>query len=76
VEIAKEGGLLYDKFTGFVETLIGLGKKMESAKSDYEKAMGQLHLGKGNLVRRAEKMKALGIKTSKNLPDELVDRAE
>lgn len=76
VEIAKEGGALYDKFTGFVETLNSLGKKMDSAKSDYDKAVGQLHTGKGSLVRRAEKMKLLGVKASKQLPDDMVDRAE
>ncbi|MEY2924683.1 MAG: hypothetical protein RLZZ337_1231 [Bacteroidota bacterium] len=76
IEIARQGGALYEKFTGFVETLIQVGKKMEIAQVDYRKAMNQLTEGKGNLVRRAEQLRELGIKTSKTLPEKLVDRSE
>ena len=73
--IAEEGGKLYDKFSGFVADLINLGKKMDGAKSDYVEAMKKLSEGTGNLVSRAQKMKELGAKTNKDLPPQLVERA-
>ncbi len=75
LEIAEEGGKLYDKFVGFYEDLVKVGKKMDDAKGDYVEAMKKLYDGSGNLVRRAEKMKDLGAKTSKQLPSALIDRA-
>jgi DNA recombination protein RmuC len=76
IEIADEGGKLYDKFVGFAENLIAVGKQMDTAKVSYEKAMGQMSLGKGNLVSRAEKLKKLGAKASKSLPNKLLDRSK
>ncbi len=75
LEIAEEGGKLYDKFVGFYEDLVKVGKKMDDAKGDYVEAMKKLYDGTGNLVRRAEKMKDLGAKTTKQLPTTLIDRA-
>jgi DNA recombination protein RmuC len=75
LEIAEEGGKLYDKFVGFYEDLAKVGKKMDDAKSDYVEAMKKLYDGSGNLVRRAEKMKELGAKTTKQLPQTLLERA-
>lgn len=75
LEIADEGGKLYDKFVGFYEDLVKVGKKMDDAKGDYVEAMKKLYDGSGNLVRRAEKMKELGAKTTKQLPAALIERA-
>jgi DNA recombination protein RmuC len=76
IEIAEEGGKLYDKFVGFYEDLVKVGKKMDDAKGDYSEAMKKLYDGSGNLVRRAEKMKELGAKTAKQLPQTIIDRAK
>ena len=75
-EIANRAGALYDKFVGFAEDLEDVGKKIDNAKSSWESARNKLTSGRGNLVKRADDMKALGIKTSKSLPDKLVDDAE
>jgi DNA recombination protein RmuC len=75
-EIAKQGADLYDKFVGFTEDLIKVGKLMDDSKKVYGEAMGKLAQGKGNLVRRAETMKSLGLKTSKQLHPGLLDRGE
>ena len=75
LEIAEEGGKLYDKFVAFVEDLIKVGNGIRKTQGDYEDAMKKLHEGSGNLVRRAEKMKELGAKTTKQLPTTLIDRA-
>jgi len=76
LQIAEEGGKLYDKFVGFVEDLVKVGKKMDDAKKDYVEAMSKLTDGSGNLVRRAEKMKELGAKAGKSLPQQIIERAE
>jgi DNA recombination protein RmuC len=73
LEIARQGGALYDKFVGFVDTLQTVGKRIDGAQQDYEKAMSQLTRGTGNLVRRTEQLKTLGAKTQKQLPDNLLD---
>ena len=76
IEIAKQSGALYDKFVGFVDDLIEVGNRMYQAKGSYEGAMNKLSEGTGNLVKRAEKIKQLGAKTTKSLPPKIVERAE
>lgn len=76
LEIAKQSGALYDKFVGFVEDLIAVGKKMNDAKVNYEEAMNKLSRGPGNLVKKVEDIKKLGVKTNKTIPQTLLDRAE
>jgi DNA recombination protein RmuC len=76
LEIAAEGGKLYDKFVGFVEDLILVGRKMDEAKGTYGEAMKKLSDGSGNLVGRAEKMRKLGARVNKLLPPKLVERLE
>src|SRR3989304_3624589 len=71
IEIAKQSGALYDKFVGFVEDLKAIGSRIEQTQSSYNEAMKKLSEGSGNLVRRAEKIKSLGAKTSKSLPQSL-----
>lgn len=75
IEIAEEGGKLYDKFVSFYEDLENVGKKLDDSKKTYVEAMKKLYDGTGNLVKRAEKMKELGAKTTKQLPQSLIDRA-
>lgn len=75
LEIAKQSGALYDKFVSFTEDLISVGNRLDQAKTGYVDAMKKLTEGSGNLVRRAEKIKELGAKTSKQLPQSLVNRA-
>ena len=76
LEIARQSGALYDKFVGFAEDLISIGKKMDDAKSTYSSAMNKLVDGSGNLVRRVQRIKELGAKTAKQLPNSLLDRAD
>ena len=76
LEIARQAGNLYDKFVGFADDLTEVGRKMDSAKKDYEGAMNKLVTGKGNLVSRVEKLRALGAKTKKSMPDPILKRSE
>lgn len=75
LEIAKQAGLLYDKFEGLVTDLTGVGKKIDSAKNDYSSAMNKLVEGKGNLISRVEKIKKMGAKAKKSLPENIIKRA-
>jgi len=74
-EIARQAGALYDKFDGFVTDLVKIGKKMDEAKSEYEGAMNKLVDGKGNLITSVQKLKIMGAKAKKSLPDVLLNRA-
>ncbi len=74
-EIANKAGDLYDKFAGFVEALEDVGKHLERAGTSYNYAHSRLVSGKGNLIRRVEVLKELGVKSGKNLPPELVEKA-
>jgi DNA recombination protein RmuC len=76
LEIARQSGALYDKFKGFVDDLIAVGKKMDDAKGAYSDAMNKLSSGSGNIVKRVEDLKKLGAKTEKALPQALVERSE
>jgi DNA recombination protein RmuC len=76
VEIARQSGDLYDKFSALIEDLISVGKKMNDAQSAYESTMNKLVTGKGNLVSRVENLKKLGVKTSKQINQKLIDRTE
>lgn len=76
LEIARQSGALYDKFVGFVEDLINIGKRIDSTKESYSAAMKKLYEGSGNIVRRVENLKELGAKATKNLPNNLLERAD
>jgi DNA recombination protein RmuC len=75
LEIAERGAKLYDKFVGFVANLEDVGEHLEKAQGKYTEAFKQLSTGNDNLVLQATKLKALGLKTKKELPKEIVNTA-
>jgi len=66
--IAEEGGKLFDKFCDFLKDLDNVGKSLEKVQGSYSQAINKLSSGRGNLIKRAEKLKELGAKTRKELP--------
>lgn len=74
--IAERGGKLYDKLVLFMESFEKVGKSIDDAMTSYNKSFNQLRTGKGNVLRQAEDMKALGAKASKSLPERLSDSVE
>jgi DNA recombination protein RmuC len=76
IEIAEKAGELYDKLFGFVESMEDVGHGLKKANQNYEKAMGQLSTGKGNAIKKAEELKALGADTKKQFPDRLIDNTD
>ncbi|MCC5913445.1 MAG: DNA recombination protein RmuC [Balneolaceae bacterium] len=75
MEIASRGGALYDKFTLFVESMVDIGNRIDQTQKSYDEAMTRLSTGAGNLVRQTEMLKELGAKTSKKIPQNLIDRS-
>ena len=76
IEIARQAGALYDKFEGLVKDLTGVGKKIDAAKTDYSAAMNKLVDGRGNLITSVEKLKKMGAKAKKALPEAIIKRAQ
>ena len=76
IEIARQAGALYDKFDGLLKDLIGIGKKIDASKADYNLAMNKLVDGRGNLITSVEKLKKMGAKAKKSLPQNIIERAQ
>lgn len=75
-EIARQGGNFYDKLATFVGDMETIGNRLQQTQRSYQDAMGKLSNGAGNLLKRAENLKALGLKTGKSMPKNLLDSAE
>ena len=75
IQIATQAGALYDSFTNLTDELLKIGRQIGTVQNSYEGAMKKL-TGKGNLIRRVEKLKKLGAKASKQLDQKLINRAE
>ena len=74
-DIAEKAGNLYDKFVGFLKDMESIDKSLKDAQNHYNDAFNKLSTGRGNLVKRAEKLKELGAKANKSLPNKLLDDA-
>ncbi|MEC8307729.1 MAG: DNA recombination protein RmuC [Pseudomonadota bacterium] len=72
-QIADLGGKLYDQFVLFAESFQDVGDRIRRSQEAFDKAGQRLSLGRGNLVRRAEQLKALGVSSTKQMPAELQD---
>jgi DNA recombination protein RmuC len=71
-DIANKAGAMYDKFVNFAEDMDELGKKIDTTRRSYDAAMNKLQLGRGNLISRAETLRELGARASKQqIPDRL-----
>ena len=76
MDIARQGSSLYDKFVNFIADLEKIGGQINSLQNTYQDAHKKLTSGKGNLVRQAQKLKELGVKTEKSLSDKLLPEDE
>jgi DNA recombination protein RmuC len=73
IEIARQGGALYDKFVSFIADLEKIGNNLDQTRKNYDAAMNKLYDGRGNLIRSAEKLRELGAKATKELPRQYLD---
>ena len=75
LEIARQGGALYDKFVAFIGDLDKMGLQMNQLQGSYAEAKNKLSGGRGNLVVRAESLRKLGAKVSKKMPAQYLAEA-
>ncbi|ADR33215.1 protein of unknown function DUF195 [Sulfuricurvum kujiense DSM 16994] len=71
--IAESAEALYEKLVAFVEDMEKIGEQIGRTQKSYEGAMNKLSSGKGNLIRRVESMRKLGLKPKKLLPSSLTE---
>lgn len=72
IEIAKRGGLLYEKFAAFTEDLQKVGDSLEKASKSYEEARKKLSEGRGNLVTQATQLEQLGVRATRRIAKDLL----
>ncbi|MEZ5082297.1 MAG: DNA recombination protein RmuC [Bacteroidales bacterium] len=75
IEIARQGGALYDKFVGFIKNLEEIGTHIGRATKSYDDAQKKLSTGSGNLVRQVENLKILGAKTNKTISGDILEKS-
>ena len=73
VEIARQGGELYDKVVGFIEDMDAIGSQLGKVQKTYDGAMNKLSTGRGNIIGKTEKLKTLGAKAKKSMPTEFLN---
>ncbi len=74
-ELANRAEKFYNKLRTFLASMQELGTQLDKAKSTYDAALGQLDSGRGNLIKQAAEFKDLGVSVTRELPSELVERA-
>lgn len=75
LEIARQAGNLYDHFVRFVADLEKIGEHLDRTRHCYDQAYKRLTTGRGNLVRRAEGLRQLGISNSRELSSSTLEKA-
>lgn len=75
IEIARQAGALYDKFQGLLSDLMNIGKRIDDSKKEYSNAMNKLFDGRGNLINSVERLKKMGAKAKKSIPENIIYRA-
>ncbi|SDR98476.1 DNA recombination protein RmuC [Polaribacter sp. KT25b] len=76
IEIARQAGALYDKFQSLLTDLVTIGKRIDDSKKEYSNAMNKLFDGRGNLINSVEKLKKMGAKAKKAIPENIIKRAK
>ena len=75
-EIAEKAGLLYDKLCSFVNVIMDMGESLKNAQDKFDQAVKQLSTGRGNLIRRSEELKKLGVAGKKEMPQKLLEQCD
>ena len=66
--IAEEAGRMLDKFRSFLEDMDKIERSLSTARQAWDDAFRKLTAGPGNLISRSEKLRTLGAKVKKALP--------
>lgn len=76
IEIARQSGELLDKLAGFLDDLMDIGVRLDAARKSFDGALNKLSAGRGNILKRAEKIRQLGARSSKEIPKKLLETAD
>ena len=75
-EIARQAGDLWDQMALTLESLESLGKHIEKAQHSFDETIKRMRDGRGNLKKRAEALRQLGVKGKKELPAGMMSRID
>jgi len=75
-EIARRAALIHDKLCSFVEEMEKIGRQLATCQQTYETAMARLSQGRGNLIAQAAQLTELGVKSRREIPRSVADRAD
>ena len=75
-QIIKYGTTLYEQFVAFTSSLEGVGQALDLARTKYDDAYKRLHTGNNNIVRTGERLRRLGLPTSKRPSQQLLDETD
>jgi DNA recombination protein RmuC len=74
-DLIDRAAKIYRKLVTFLESMETLGRQIDTVKTSYDKALGQLYLGRGNLISQAKHFETLGVSTKSALPEAIASRA-
>ena len=74
IEIATQAGRLFDQFVNLTDDLLKVGNQLNTVKGSYDSTMKKL-TGQGNLIKKVESIKKLGIKQRKHINEKLLQKA-
>ena len=72
LEIARQGGALYDDFILLLERMEKLGRRIDDTQKQYDETIKKL-TGRGNLISRVGNLRELGVKARKDIPGKFRD---
>lgn len=75
-EIAKRAGLLYDKFSSFIDSVEKLGKQLATVQKTYDETFSKMHTGAGSITSQFQKLESLGAAANKSLPEHILKKIE
>lgn len=70
-EILQAAGKIYEKYTNFAESYVTLGNQINTARTTYEKGLGQLREGRGNLSKQLQDLLKYGVTPTKQIPEDV-----
>ena len=62
---------IYEKYATVCDTLVTLGNQLTTARTTYDKAIGQMREGRGNLSKQVQDLLKLGATATKQIPENL-----
>ena len=75
MDIVKQGEKIYEKLVGFTSSMQAVGDQLNKAQVAYDKAFNQMKSGRGNLIDQAMRLKSMGLKSSKQFSESLIEQA-